>query len=633
MDISEVLRRPDVLQELLDVVKGGSMSNALANTTSIARSISTPLAIAGSGQLGWQIGRALGNSPLITNPDTTYDQEWQKFITRELQKPTITNFPREQQVVPVTRFPTIDTRIPQEGIRPQQQEGFRGTQLIPPQFKIPALQEVSIEDALGKQGLPEKWSKEQLMGYLNGKISKGEYARLPQMDDVVYKSELLKGLGGKPEEQLEEVVKGAGFVPLSPQDEIRLKELENMNAKTPLGAIEDIETGSWDELLTLQNRRDKLSIEQLYAKQKAIERQAQQAQARGDKKLAKKLWNESNHYNARAENIGINPDKSLGEQTKFSQYQLPGGENYREIVISAPGERVFTSSHFPDEKNPIAHIRANDRTTPDGKKVLFIEELQSDWARKARETNFAGRKPLPEGWKVENHPETKHAEWQIKDENGYLQYQGNTEANMWQHYESNKNNVGAPSHPLLKNWQELALKRALKEAVDKGYDYISWTTGEQQAERYDLSKQVKKIDYEKIDDKYHIIVYPKNVDAGRNRPEGMTLSEKELATTIGKDAAEKVIKTAGKDTQSLSNLDLKIGGEWAKNLYDRQVPNILKDLTKGQIEEISLGGKVPTTKIGRLSSDELATYKKDGQLKQMAIRISKLSTPKEQKGK
>jgi hypothetical protein len=42
----------------------------------------------------------------------------------------------------------------------------------------------------------------------------------------------------------------------------------------------------------------------------------------------------------------------------------------------------------------------------------------------------------------------------------------------------------------------LALKRAIKEAVDKGYDRIGLTTGAQQAERYDLSKQVDELFYQ-----------------------------------------------------------------------------------------------------------------------------------------
>ena len=39
-------------------------------------------------------------------------------------------------------------------------------------------------------------------------------------------------------------------------------------------------------------------------------------------------------------------------------------------------------------------------------------------------------------------------------------------------------------------WAKLGLKVALKEAVAQGAERIAWTTGEQQNERYDLSKQV-----------------------------------------------------------------------------------------------------------------------------------------------
>jgi hypothetical protein len=115
---------------------------------------------------------------------------------------------------------------------------------------------------------------------------------------------------------------------------------------------------------------------------------------------------------------------------KFASYQLPGGENYRELLLTLPrsmdgvevrqlgdgswravlpsGEAFFGSSredvmrrfnagrerdgefkspHF-DEPNIIAHVRFNERTDAEGKRVLFIEELQSDWAQKGRKIGF-----------------------------------------------------------------------------------------------------------------------------------------------------------------------------------------------------------------------------------------------------
>ena len=66
--------------------------------------------------------------------------------------------------------------------------------------------------------------------------------------------------------------------------------------------------------------------------------------------------------------------------------RLPGGENYRELLLmlpSMPGEdevrdRNYYSPHF-DEENVLVHIRFNERTDIDGKRLLFIEEIQSDW--------------------------------------------------------------------------------------------------------------------------------------------------------------------------------------------------------------------------------------------------------------
>jgi protein-L-isoaspartate O-methyltransferase len=159
--------------------------------------------------------------------------------------------------------------------------------------------------------------------------------------------------------------------------------------------------------------------------------------------------------------------------SKFSQYQLPGGQNYRELLLTLPqttkgfddtirtididqgvklladGQQVvlvytngpaagvvvpltdpvsltssksgylqdlrdglgvlktgwtgidgslipplpkkgvaqFQSSHF-DQPNILAHVRFNERTDAEGKRVLFIEEIQSDWAQKGKKEGF-----------------------------------------------------------------------------------------------------------------------------------------------------------------------------------------------------------------------------------------------------
>ena len=123
---------------------------------------------------------------------------------------------------------------------------------------------------------------------------------------------------------------------------------------------------------------------------------------------------------------------------KFQQYQLEGQkENYKEVLVTMPsvdrsvpkmvdagngkyylefenGNRLFgtytkseaesvivkrklqgqkssevkfQSSHF-DEPNILVHLRMNTRTDAEGKKVLFLEEVQSDWGQKGKKEGF-----------------------------------------------------------------------------------------------------------------------------------------------------------------------------------------------------------------------------------------------------
>ena len=79
--------------------------------------------------------------------------------------------------------------------------------------------------------------------------------------------------------------------------------------------------------------------------------------------------------------------------TRFGEYTEPGGDNYREFLIKYDDPKVqFDESHF-DDMNVIAHFRTKDRTTSDGKKVFYVEEIQSDWGQQARQR---GLKPSQE---------------------------------------------------------------------------------------------------------------------------------------------------------------------------------------------------------------------------------------------
>lgn len=278
--------------------------------------------------------------------------------------------------------------------------------------------------------------------------------------------------------------------------------------------------------------------------------------------------------------------------TKFQKYQIPGGTNYRELLLTlpttkralTPAERSemtnlglrgkltteqmarydelnriemsprtdFTSSHFP-EKNILVHIRFNTRMV-NGKKVLFLEEVQSDLHQQGRRKGYKGE-PLTAD-------EKRRYEALLED--GRRNLTGDDLAEFERLIEKrNAYDAGVPDMPFKKTWHELALRKMLRYASEHGYDAISWTPGEIQNDRYDLSKQIDDIIYRKDgEDNYYIGA---RKDGKRVLSENMTAAK--LADTVGKDVADKIVNGVGEDYEvggvpgkRLSGLDLKVGG-------------------------------------------------------------------------
>jgi len=128
------------------------------------------------------------------------------------------------------------------------------------------------------------------------------------------------------------------------------------------------------------------------------------------------------------------------------------------------------------------------------------------------------------------------------------------------------------------------MRRMIRYAIDNGFDRIAWTTGEQQAERYDLSKQIDSIRVQYEGDKYSLIIEKD----GQSVDEINNLSENELEEYVGKELAGKIVnKDGGKDesiedleVKKYSGLDLKVGGEGMKSFYDKILPNIANKIGK-----------------------------------------------------
>ncbi len=344
---------------------------------------------------------------------------------------------------------------------------------------------------------------------------------------------------------------------------------------------------------------------------------------------------------------------TTADQSKFSQWQLPGGENYSELLLTLPERGVekltkqnviplepgtdpvavdparfwyfqvpgnvflilksqhptqvdalahiienkqpeptldlnYRSSHW-DEANVVAHIRFNERTGPDGKKILMVEEVQSDWHQEGRRKGY---RQLSNEQRLELNEQVQTLTERIDAiaQPGGLPFE--------QRFDDPSERLIAERAALLqdlatdgiiadapfkKNWHELAMKRMFRWAVDNGFDTVAWTTGEQQGDRYDLSKQIDDLSYRENDDGTFTLSGTKD---GSEVFAARTEAAK-LPDVVGKDIAEKIlagegtkVSTPGVEGTRLFGVDLKVGVEGMNVFYDKILPSFVKKATK-----------------------------------------------------
>lgn len=139
---------------------------------------------------------------------------------------------------------------------------------------------------------------------------------------------------------------------------------------------------------------------------------------------------------------------------RWSRFALPGGEHYTEWLITAPNLSVeYWGEHF-QLANIVAHVRTTERVTPQGARLLVMEEIQSDW-------NQALRKAIQEA--RERHP----AEAEDRD---LIEWDDDMDP--------------PPDNPYLNHWLEAALRMMLLLAANQGFAGIAWLPGTMHAERF-----------------------------------------------------------------------------------------------------------------------------------------------------
>ena len=319
---------------------------------------------------------------------------------------------------------------------------------------------------------------------------------------------------------------------------------------------------------------------------------------------------------------------------KYGRETLPGGSNYQELLmtlpvdnkmkltspspdglqIELPASAPYRSSHY-DEPNILAHGRYNTRTI-DGDKTLFIEEIQSDWHQTGRDKGYAGDVTVLEESMdnlLRDGVASKDAVEMMKrvtKKDTVFVARGRDGKLIDHHVDKEALNERLPStafevvpdapYKSTDKWAGLTFNRMLKQAVDSGHDRIAWTSGQIQADRYDLSEKIGKIEVTDAIDlsksgKGSGLIYNDNVRMTRMRdPDGSEVMDlafnkegkilqgdgkgKNLSEVVGKELAEKLIKSKG--SVNFSGDDLSIGGEGMKEFYDKILPKISGKIAK-----------------------------------------------------
>lgn len=321
------------------------------------------------------------------------------------------------------------------------------------------------------------------------------------------------------------------------------------------------------------------------------------------------------------ENIGL---------PRYKDYQLPGGENYRELLLTLPsgmqtynkfvellrgkygeggfnnlpltksershldrlqeiagdeGRPNYTSSHW-SEPNVLAHVRMNDRTI-DGRRSLHLEEIQSDWHQAGRDQGYKLKNhmevvPVEGGFRVKR-PDGQLLGRSFRQENGTyadIPYRTKDEAqrtvDLVREHVPSAAAQGVPDAPFKKTWHELALKRMLREAAERGYERLSWTPGEAQAARYDLSKHVDTVHY---NPETHRLIAKRNNNDVINEN---SVPPDRLKEYIGKEMADRIMQQEPNvnGLRSLKGDDLRIGGEGMRGFYDQMIPRAIEKIGK-----------------------------------------------------
>jgi len=280
---------------------------------------------------------------------------------------------------------------------------------------------------------------------INGWYSELEQKILDSKEDKLPAATWAKRLKSKEDEDVWTGVKGF-LESKKPSEQVSKKELRDWMKDNRVEISEVVKQDRYDEYRKKEDEALK-KASKLERQARELEEDAYDIEDEATKKKmlaeANDLFEEAKNSRLEAEGIWYDYD-TAGKEYKFSQYQLEGDkENYKEVLVTLPIEfsnvpkgnfilfnaspsgydkvlktfetekeawdyvnsseergidflsreeyleglkkdkTKFESSHY-DEPNILVHLRMNLRTDANGNKVLFLEEVQSDFQQEYR---------------------------------------------------------------------------------------------------------------------------------------------------------------------------------------------------------------------------------------------------------
>jgi hypothetical protein len=249
-----------------------------------------------------------------------------------------------------------------------------------------------------------------------------------------------------------------------------------------------------------------------------------------------------------ADVLGGGPDVvDYGDFSKFNRAQnaqreklFPKLQNLRAEQSFLP--HPFIHSHYDGKENILSHLRVADRDLEDGSSTLMVEEMQSDLHQRGQKQGYAAPDKAQQifkqrddvidkidaveqfdvyTWGPKNEPELFARLEEPKVVNGlpenpldvleelekkrdadyanltgrkWVEHKQMLEADELRLFRAGSDaQMAVPDFPFKSDdkssWYDLSFKRSLKEAADGDYDSISFTTGQQQVDRYGESAE------------------------------------------------------------------------------------------------------------------------------------------------